>query len=250
MQANNIRTFQQIYDFCLLDRTYNAYYTIPEQFNCRSREQYRYYYNNLSHRGQSRAGTYIYSQSMRQLDRFLNRQRQDFYFHINEQTFEEVDYQKFKGKTIYIVAHIRNNGVRVEYTHPYKHRFDDDRVSFTARSHNRFDKQGLIKEVQNHINKNLLFPPGRYRGLQVQYRIPKEKFADWYRHEYKWELERKHEQEYWDMYNKYIPEEPKVSWDECYDALNISGLFSDFGCDEFERYEMTSQFYDICNRKK
>jgi hypothetical protein len=75
-----MKTFQQIYDFCLLDAAYNAYFNIPDQFKCKSRNQYRYYYNNLSSRGQSRAGTYIYSQSMRQLERFFNKQQQDFYF--------------------------------------------------------------------------------------------------------------------------------------------------------------------------
>lgn len=249
MKQNNMpKTFQQIYDFCLLDKTYNEYYNIPDHFKCKSREQYRYYYNNLSSRGQSRAGTYIYSQALRQLERFLNKQQQDFYFHINEETFDEVDYQKFEGPTIYIVAHVRNTGVQIQYTHPYKHSFENDRVFFTARSHNKFDKQGLINEVQNHFSKKLLFPPGRYRDLQVEHRIPKEKFIDWYKHEYKWSQERKHDREYWDMLNKYIPEEPGMNWDDCYDLLETSGMFFDFGCDDFERDDMTNQFYNLCNR--
>ncbi|GAB6119614.1 hypothetical protein [Dysgonomonas termitidis] len=241
-------TFQQIYDFCLLDAAYNAYFNIPDQFKCKSRNQYRYYYNNLSSRGQSRAGTYIYSQSMRQLERFLNKQQQDFYFHINEETFEEVDYQKFEGKTIYIVAHIRGNGVQIEYNHPYKCSYEQDRIWFIPRSHNRFDKQGLIKEVQNHINTKLLFPPGRYRELQEEYRIPKEKFVDWYRHEYKWSQERKHEQEHWDMIEKYTPDN-SVSFEDSLDLLRASGMFYDFGIDdEYEQEEMADQFMRMCNR--
>lgn len=242
------RTFQQIYDFCLLDRTYNAYYAIPGSFECKSRGQYRYYYNSLGRSGQCRAGTYIYTQSQKQLERFINNRQQDFYFHVDKESFAEVDYQKFEGQTVYIVAHIRENGVQVEYTHPYNDRYENDRIRFTARSHNSFDKQGLIKEVRNHIDKYLLLPAGRYRDLQIQYRVPKEKFTNWYRREYRWQQERKHEQEYRDMFNKYMPEEPKMSWDNCYDALCASGAFSDFGCDEYERDDLTGQFYDMCNR--
>jgi len=248
MQPNNTRTFQQIYDFCLLDATYNAYYSIPDSFECKSREQYRYYYNNLSSRGQSRAGTYIYSQSQRQLERFLNNQQQDFYFHINEETFEEVNYQTFEGKSIYIVAHIRKNGAQIQYTHPYKCSYENDKVWFTVRSHNKFDKQGLIDEVRNHIDKELLYPLGCYRDLQIQYRIPKDKFIDWYRHEYKWQQERKHEQEYWSMIDTHSPSEPETSWDDCYDMLQVSGVFFDFNADEYEREEMTDKLYNMYNR--
>ncbi|MDR1501803.1 MAG: hypothetical protein LBT43_05045 [Prevotella sp.] len=248
MQPNNTRTFQQIYDFCLLDATYNAYYNIPDHFECKSREQYKYYYNNLSNRGQSRAGTYIYSQSQRQLERFLADQQQDFYFHINEETYEEVDYQTFEGRTIYIVAHVRKGGVQIQYNHPYKSSYENDMVWFSARSHNKFDKRGLINEVRNHINKVLLYPPGRYRDLQMQYRIPKDKFVEWYRHEFKWQQERRHEQEYFDMLDTYFPSEPEASWDDCYDILQASGAFFDFNADEYEREEMTNMFYNMCNR--
>ncbi len=240
------KTFQQIYDFCKLDATYNAYYTIPDHFKCKSREQYRYYYNKLGSRGQCRAGTYIYSQAMNQLGRFLKKQQTDFYFHINEETFEEIDYQKFEGPTIYIVAHIRNTGVQIQYTHPFRYRNEDYWVFFTARSHNKFDKQGLIDEVQSHFNKKLLFPPGRYRNLQVEHRIPKEKFTDWYRHEYKWKQQRKHEQEYWNMLEEYSSDD-SISFDDCYDLLQASGAFFDFNADEYERDEMTDMFYRMCN---
>ena len=247
MQKTNNRTFQEIYDFCKLDRTYNEYYNIPDDFSCKSREQYRYYHASISPRGVSRAGTFIYCQSRKQLERFINNQQQDFYFHINKD-YEEVDYQKFEGVTIYIVAHIRNDGVHIQYTHPYKSRYENDRVYFIPRSHNRFDKQGLIKEVQNHFNKKMLYPPGRYRKLQIQYRIPKERFANWYRRDYKWQQERIYEQEYWDMWNAYNPD-TSISFEESFELLNASGMFFDFGVDsDCEREELAVEFMNMCNK--
>lgn len=249
MKKPKPKTFQQIYDFCFLDRTYNEYYNIPEQFKCKSREQYKYYYNDLSSRGQSRSGTYIYSQSMRQLERFLNNQQQDFYFHVDEETFEEVDYQKFEGKTIYIVAHIRENGVQIQYTHPYKHSYEDDKIWFSPRSHNPYNKQGLIKEVENHFYTKLLFTKGRYRELQIKYRITKEKFEDWYRHEYKWQQERKHEHEYWEMIEKYSPKQQYLDYDDARWLLRAHGIFFDFGYDtEAEQDVLTEEFMEMCNR--
>ncbi|MBF0648719.1 hypothetical protein IR083_07790 [Dysgonomonas sp. GY75] len=248
MQPNNTKTFQQIYDFCLLDATYNAYYNIPDHFECKSREQYRYYYNNLSHRGQCRAGTYIYSQSQRQLERFIKGQQQDFYIHIDDETFEIVDYRKYEGPTIYIVVHIAKDGVIIQYEHPYKSSCENNLIRFTPRSHRLFNKGGIVQEVKNHFYRHHLYPEGRYRDLQIEYRIPKDKFVNWYRHEYRRQQERKHDQEHRDMVNTCSPPEPEMSWDDCYGLLQASGAFFDFNADEYEREEMTDMFYNMCNK--
>lgn len=66
------RTFQEIYDFCRTDLTYQAYFHIPDEFCDRTKA--RYYYGEFSG-GRSRKGTFIYTQSMRQLERFLRATR-------------------------------------------------------------------------------------------------------------------------------------------------------------------------------
>jgi hypothetical protein len=189
-----MKTFQQIYDFCRLDATYNAYFNIPGQFECTVRKIYKYYHGNLG-RGHSRSGTYIYSQSQRQLERFLKGQRQDFHIHVDPETYEPIDYQESEGQTIYIVAHIRRNGVLVGFNHPFESRCNTGSIYFTARSHRNYDAPGLIEEVKRYIEKNLLFPPGRYRDLQLEYKVPKERFAGWYK-AYKRDLQARHDTGY------------------------------------------------------
>ena len=156
------RTFQEIYDFCRTDLTYQAYFHIPDAFCLEDWTKARYYYGEFSG-GRSRKGTFIYTQSMRQLERFLRGTKQDHYLHANSETFEVVNRQKYDGPAIYIVTHIRKEGVRIEFSHPFYRTCPYERIAFTARSHRTFTVQGIIAEVRAYIERRLLLAPGRYR---------------------------------------------------------------------------------------
>ncbi len=235
-----MRTFQEIYDFCRNDRTYRTYYDVPDQFAC-TQKQYRYYYHDVRG-GQCRGGTFIFHQRCVQLERFLRGLRQDFYLHIFPHSYKEADRQKHEDFLIFIVAHVEERGVHVKFTHPYT----GDDIYFIARSHRPFNKEGLIGEVKAYIDKHLLLPPGRYRDLQVEYKIPKEKFPGWYK-TYKERIHIAEEQAHWDMIEKYQPDN-RMSYEDSYNLLAASGMFFDFNCDEYERNQMTEEFMDICNR--
>lgn len=235
-----MRTFQEIYDFCRNDRTYRTYYDVPDQFAC-TQKQYRYYYHDVRG-GQCRRGTFLFHQRCVQLERFLRGLRQDFYLHIFPHSYKEADRQKHEDFLIFIVAHVEERGVHVKFTHPYT----GDDIYFIARSHRPFNKEGLIGEVKAYIDKHLLLPPGRYRDLQVEYKIPKEKFLGWYK-TYKERIHIAEEQAHWDMIEKYQPDN-RMSYEDSYNLLAASGMFFDFNCDEYERNQMTEEFMDICNR--
>ncbi len=235
-----MRTFQEIYDFCKNDRTYRTYYDVPDHFAC-TQKQYRYYYHDVRG-GQCRGGTFLFHQRCVQLERFLRGLRQDFYLHIFPHSYKEADRQKHEDFLIFIVAHVEERGVHVKFTHPYT----GDDIYFIARSHRPFNKEGLIGEVKAYIDKHLLLPPGRYRDLQVEYKIPKEKFLGWYK-TYKERIHIAEEQAHWDMIEKYQPDN-RMSYEDSYNLLAASGMFFDFNCDEYERNQMTEEFMDICNR--
>lgn len=237
------RSFQEIYDFCQLDLTYRSYFEIPSDLYCPPAR--RSYYYGAVRNGQSRAGTFIYCQSQRQLERFMEGSRDSFRVHINPQTYEIVDYQTFEGHTIYIVARIVENGVRVHFNHPFVTRWNQDNIYFTARSHRNFDTNGLITEVKAYIGKHLLFPSGRYRDLQLKYRIPKEQFPVWYK-QYRNDQHKQAEYEHWEMVDMYRHKDD-ISFEDARNLLAASGMFFDFNCDEFEREELTEQFVQVCN---
>ncbi|UVV58225.1 hypothetical protein NXY28_18295 [Bacteroides thetaiotaomicron] len=90
------RTFQEIYDFCRTDLTYQAYFHIPDEFSVKDRKTARYYFGAFSG-GRAVKGTFIYTQSMRQLERFLRGTKQDHYLHVHTETFEMVNRQKYDG---------------------------------------------------------------------------------------------------------------------------------------------------------
>ena len=242
------RSFQEIYDFCKIDRTYNEYYNIPGSFSCNDKKTYRYYHASFPPLRVSRAGTFIFSQSRKQLDRFLKGARQNYHVHIHPETFQEVNHTDFLGETIYIVVHIRKRGVMIEFNSPLKN-YSDERVCFIARSHRAFDKEGIIREVVNYIDKKLLYPPGRYRNLQLEYSVPKEKFVKWYKSDY---LERQKfnaESEYWEMVEQYTPTKERISFEDSLDLLRASGAFFDFGINgELEQEELAEEFMMLCNR--
>ena len=69
------RTFQEIYDFCRTDDTYRSYFEASDESRITGARARKYYYGDIR-RGQCRVGTFIYCQSMRQLERFLEGARQ------------------------------------------------------------------------------------------------------------------------------------------------------------------------------
>lgn len=234
-------TTQQIYDFCLLDRTYQEYYNIPDQFKCKSKRELMYYYNHLD-RWHTRSGTFIFHQRCKQLERFLGGGKEDFYFHVFPDTYQIADRQKYDEFLIYIVAHIREKGVIIEFTHPYT----GERIHFIARSHQPYNEAGLTNDVKAYISKHLLLPEGRYRDLQVEHKIPKEKFVSWYK-QYKKDLEFQQlldneylEQTYRPVY--------RMDHQEAYKTLESYGIFDDFESDDFERDDMAQQFMEMCNK--
>jgi hypothetical protein len=243
-----MRTLQEIYDFCLLDGTYNAYYNIPDTFQCKSREQYRYYHAPVCSRGVSRAGSFIYRQSRMQLYRFLgvNDGEECIRFHVDAETYEITDphLNDSRANAIYITTRITGKGVLVCFSHPFN-RMED--ITYRARSHNEYTQEGLRRDVVNYINKYLLYPPGRYRELQIEYKVRKENFVNWYK-TYKKFLQAQYDREYWEMYDRYYPDK-SISFEESYETLVTYGIFDDFGVDdEWEREAMAEEFMQICNR--
>ena len=61
------RTFQEIYDFCRTDDTYRSYFEASDESRITGARARKYYYGDIR-RGQCRVGTFIYCQSMRQLE--------------------------------------------------------------------------------------------------------------------------------------------------------------------------------------
>lgn len=238
-----MRTFQEIYDFCHMDDTYRTYFQVPDEFHITDHRTRKYYYGDIRH-GQCRLGTFIYCQSMTQLERFLCGAKQDYYIHLNPQTCKEVSLRDEMPIhwAVYVVAHVREYGVRFELEHP----LHDGWTYFTARSHRPFTKEGIIAEVKAYIDEYILLPSGRYRDLQLEYMIPKEQFPAWYR-QYKKDLHAQAECEHWEMVDKYRRKD-ELTYEDARDLLAVSGIFFDLNCDEFEREEMTEVFVKLCNR--
>jgi hypothetical protein len=245
-----MKTLQQIYDFCLLDRTYRAYFDIPDPFECKTRREYRYYHAPMCSRGVSRAGTFIYWQAMSQLNRYLqNYKRGDncFRFHLDVRTYEIADHTQYEyfSDTMYITTRITGKGARICFTHPFNRMKD---IVYHSRSHNEYTEEGVRRDVISYINKKLLYPPGRYRDLQLEYKIPKEEFISWYKN-YKACQKRMDEDEYWEMIEKYNPPTERMDFEESYGILVASGIFYDMNIsDEYEKEVLAEEFMDLCNR--
>lgn len=237
------RTFQEIYDFCRSDLTYRSYFQIPSDLYCLPAQK-SYYYGSVRN-GQSRAGTFIYCQSQRQLERFLRGAKDSFHIHINPKTYEKVDFQTFPGHTVYIVARIEEKGVHIKFNHPFATCWNMDDIYFTPHSHRPFNRDGLIAEVKSYIERYLLLPPGRYRDLQLKYEVLKESFPVWYK-QYSKEQHVQAEYEHWKMVDMYRHKDD-ISFEDAHNLLAASGMFFDLNCDEFEKQELTEQFVRICN---
>lgn len=237
------RTFQEIYDFCRTDNTYRTYFQAPDEFHITDRGTRQYYYGNLRG-GQCRLGTFIYCQSMRQLERFLGGVRQDYYIHLDTRDCREASLkdEMFPHSTVYVVVHVREHGVQIAIEHP----LHEGWIYFTARSHRPFTKEGVMEETKAYIDRHILLAPGRYRDLQMEHMVPKEKFPTWYSR-YKKELHERAESEHRDMVDKYRRGND-ITHEEARDILAASGIFFDLHSDEFERAELTEEFVRLCNR--
>ena len=237
------RTFQEIYDFCRTDDTYRSYFEASDESCITGAKARKYYYGDIR-RGQCRVGTFIYCQSMRQLERFLGGARQDHYIHVDPPACREVSLKDdmFPGQTAYIVVHVRRQGVQIEIEHPLHGGW----VHFTARSHRPFTREGIIAEAKSYIDSHILLAPGRYRDLQLENMVSKEQFPAWYRL-YKMRLHDRAEAEHRDMVDRYRHRND-LTYGEARDMLAASGIFFDLNCDEFERDEITEQFVRLCNK--
>lgn len=241
------RNFQEIYDFCLGDDTYRAYFRIPGSWCIKDPAVRKYYYGGV-HDGLCRAGTFIYCQSMRQLERFLGGAKQDYYIHLDARTCREVCLKDETPlhSTVYVVVHIREHGVQIGFTHPFQ-RESDKWVHFTARSHRAFTREGIIAEVEAYISRHILLPPGRYRDLQMEHMVSRENFVPWYK-----EYRRKGHETAECLHKAMIKEyrhTDELSYGEARELLAASGIFFDMNCDEFEKDELTEQFLIMCNRR-
>ena len=181
---------------------------------------------------------------MRQLERFLGGVRQDYYIHLDTRDCREASLkdEMFPHSTVYVVVHVREHGVQIAIEHP----LHEGWIYFTARSHRPFTKEGVMEEAKAYIDRHILLAPGRYRDLQMEHMIPKEKFPTWYSR-YKKELHERAESEHRDMVDKYRHRND-ITHEEARDILAASGIFFDLNCDEFERAELTEEFVRLCNR--
>lgn len=214
------RTFQEIYDFCRTDDTYRSYFEASDESRITGARARKYYYGDIR-RGQCRVGTFIYCQSMRQLERFLEGARQDHYIHVDPPACREVSLKDdmFPGQTAYIVVHVRRQGVQIEIEHPLHGGW----VHFTARSHRPFTREGIIAEAKSYIDSHILLAPGRYRDLQLEHMVSKEQFPAWYR-QYKMRLHDRAEAEHRDMVDRYRHRND-LTYGEARDMLAASGIF-------------------------
>lgn len=220
------RTFQEIYDFCRTDDTYRSYFEASDESRITGARARKYYYGDIR-RGQCRVGTFIYRQSMRQLERFLGGARQDHYIHVDPPACRGVSLKDdmFPGQTAYIVVHVRRQGVQIEIEHPLHGGW----VHFTARSHRPFTREGIIAEAKSYIDSHILLAPGRYRDLQLENMVSKEQFPAWYRL-YKMRLHDRAEAEHRDMVDRYRHRND-LTYGEARDMLAASGIFFDLNCD-------------------
>lgn len=236
-----MRTLQEIFDFCHWDATFRAYYDAPEPLKCDHR-QYLYLHGDLGN-GHSRCGTFIYWQSRTQLERFLGNDHIDFGFDIDTRTGIIARQVDFGYPAIRVTAHIGGNGVQILFSHPFNGLFDNTHITFYPRSHRPYTEQGIHQEVQSYIAKRLLLPPGCYRDLQLQYKVPKTEFIPWYRN-YREEQHQIAEGLHLDMLDKYS----RITYQDARRALAASGIFSDFNCDGAERDQLTEDFVQHYNR--
>lgn len=236
-----MRTLQEIYDFCRNNATYRAYYDVPDHFQCTQR-QYRYLYGDLGN-DHSRRGTYIYIQAQIQLKYFLGTARTSFQFDIDTKTDVILRRPDFGYPCIRVTANISGNGVNICFTHPFNGLFDNEQIVFSGRSHRPFSERGILEEVSSYIAKHLLLPPGRYRALQLQYKVPKSEFIPWYRN-YQAEQHQIAEDLHRNMIDKYR----RLTYRDAYRLLAVSGIFADFNCDEAERNLLTHDFVQYYNQ--
>lgn len=247
-QTKRTRTMQEIYDFCLLDTNFNFGFTIPEYEEC-TPAQRKFYHKPFGKNRVSRVGAFYPFQREKQLHRFMRIKKWDEQFHrffIHSETFETVERKDHEiWELIYIISEITSTGVRIKYTHLFNH---NRWIEFRCRSHRPYSESSCRLEVIEHMNKQLLFPAGRFRELQMVYKVLKEDFVEWYKG-YKIRLEHQNEQDYWDMVETYTKPDPSITFDESMGMLRAFDVFYVMGAnDPYEKDQLAEEFMNMCNR--
>jgi hypothetical protein len=192
---------------------------------------------------------------MNELERFMGDTSPNFHIHVDRLTYEIIDRETHDFdlyERLYITTSIGRCGVRIEFNDPFCKTME--RFSFLARSHRRYDEKGVVEEVKAYIEKNMLFPEGRWRNLQIACKVRKEDFSGWYKNIFKKAVKEKEISDYEDMIEKYTPkkENPErefLDYEEAENILSCAGVFFDFGIDdEFSRDELICEFMELCNR--
>lgn len=244
------RNFQEVYDFCKSDATYRVYHDLPEwPSEYPSRKKYEYYHRRFAPNDLTRAGSYIYVQSERQLDRFLGVKLGNDSVYAKALFTEKglVAVEDFPDDSRLDRLHISMNvrggkGYQIQFSNPFLPYGD---VYFYARSHRPANKEGMVQEVLAYCDKHLFLAPGRYRDLQLKYRIPKERFVSWYKR-YKEQLHDAFESEHYAMLEKY-EKKNYMDYDECRMLLAATGILYDVTSDEYEQEELVEEFYRMAN---
>lgn len=247
------RNFQEVYDFCRLDATYRAYHNLPEwAHEYPSRKKYDYYHRSFEPRGLSRAGSYLFYQAEKQLLRFMGVKTSYVPTVHAKMVYTDrglVEIEKYHddiylSDCLHISMRITNKGYQITFSNPFNG-FDD--VVFYARSHRPANKEGMIQEVIAYCDKHLFLAPGRYRDLQLRYRVPKENFVRWYKR-YKREQHEAYEDEHYQMLQEYKQKERGfIDYDECRELLAATGMLYDITSDEYEQEELVEEFYQMVN---
>lgn len=165
----------QLTDFCRYNDTFQSYYNIPHYIVNPN------YHKTLGKHGQSRK-SFIFGQSLRALQRFLNGSPEHFRFHIDYYTFEPLtpeQYQNFDNRSMYIYTSLDDKGLKITIEYMPSFVNPTGLITFYARSHNEYSQAGILKEVQKEIKK-YLFGSGYYRRLQEIFEIPVAEFKQWY----------------------------------------------------------------------
>ena len=226
-----IKTFKEIRDFCRTDGGYREYYDVPAPGRC-TREQWERYHKDRGD-GTTYCGTVLYGQSQERLAEFLGQEPPHILLTLDLRTFEVIDKNPYNGLGLAVSARVSGDSVRVEFSEPFLGPYHHRTCSFSPTSDRPFSTEGVIAEVRAYCDEHLLFPPGRYRDIQIERRWPKPVFVNHYRL-YREAVARANEALHRDMLTRHAHDR-FMSDEQAYLHLEATGIFRNLNCDEDER---------------